>query len=87
MLCYTKHSNSQNPTVDRESEDEWQEWYRLTPIERWQQSMSLWTLYTAQGGSLDPEPDSQSPFDFPELRGTRPVDGRSGMRILRRSRV
>lgn len=64
--------------------DEWQEWYRLSPLERWQESMNLWQQYLAQGGSLDPEPDSQSPFDFPELWGARPVDGRSGLRVLRR---
>jgi hypothetical protein len=54
---------------------EWQEWFRLTPLERWHESSKLWAQYLAQGGSLDPEPDSQSPFDFPELRGTRAVDG------------
>ena len=67
--------------------DEWQEWYRLSPLDRWQESMRLWQQYLAQGGSLDPEPDSQSPFDFPELWGARPVDGRSGLRVLRRGGV
>jgi hypothetical protein len=63
--------------------DEWHDWFRLSPLERWHESMKLWPQYLAQGGSLDPEPDSQSPFDFPELRGARPVDGRTGLRILR----
>jgi hypothetical protein len=67
--------------------DEWHEWYRLTPLERWRESEKLWAQYLAQGGSLDPEPDSQSPFDFPELRGARPVDGRAGLRVLRRGGV
>jgi hypothetical protein len=67
--------------------DEWQEWYRLTPQQRWRETEKLWAQYLAQGGSLDPEPDSQSPFNFPELWSTRPVDGRPGMRILRRGRV
>jgi hypothetical protein len=67
--------------------DEWQEWYRLKPLDRWRESMKLWARYIAMGGSLDPEPDSQSPFDFPELRGPRPVDGRPGMRVLRRGGV
>ncbi|MBN8247262.1 MAG: hypothetical protein J0L84_07440 [Verrucomicrobia bacterium] len=68
-------------------ESEAQDWLRLTPLERWRESMVLWTQYLAQGGSLDPEPDSQSPFDFPELRGARPVDGRAGLRVLRRGGV
>ena len=67
--------------------DEWQEWFRLAPLDRWNESMKLWPQYLAQGGSLDPEPDSQSPFDFPELRGARPVDGRSGLRVLRRGGI
>lgn len=77
----------QHTCMQTDLADEWQEWFRLTPLERWQESMKLWAQYLAQGGSLDPEPDSQSPFDFPELRGPRPVDGRSGLRILRRGEV
>lgn len=42
--------------------DEWMEWYRMTPAERWQASEILWEAYIAMGGSLDPEPDTQSPF-------------------------
>jgi hypothetical protein len=42
-------------------EEEWQAWYRLTPEQRWDESMKLWEFYRAMGGSLDPEPDSQSP--------------------------
>jgi hypothetical protein len=70
--------------MQHDSSDEWQEWFRLGPLERWNESMKLWAQYLAQGGSLDPEPDSQSPFNFPELQGSRPVDGRSGLRVLRR---
>jgi len=44
-------------------EDEWLEWYSLTPEKRWQESSKLWTFYLSTGSSLDPEPDSQSPFD------------------------
>ena len=42
--------------------DEWMEWYRMTPAERWRMSGQLWEVYVAMGGSLDPEPDTQSPF-------------------------
>jgi hypothetical protein len=44
--------------------DEWMEWYRMTPAERWRASGQLWDVYVAMGGSLDPEPDTQSPFNF-----------------------
>ena len=45
--------------------DEWAEWYRLTPVQRWLESEKLWQTYLALGGSLDPEPDTQSPFFDP----------------------
>lgn len=45
------------------TDDEWQAWYRLTPQERWRESMKLWEFYLAMGGSLDPEYDPQSPFN------------------------
>ncbi len=67
--------------------DEWIEWYKLTPLERWEETEKLWSQYMSMGGSLDPEPDSQSPFDFPELRGSRPIDGRSGLRVIRSGRI
>ena len=41
---------------------EWAEWYAMTPQERWAESMKLWEHYLAIGGSLDPDPDPQSPF-------------------------
>ena len=68
-------------------EDEWLDWYRLTPEERWAESMKLWEHYVAIGGSLDPEPDTQSPFYDGRPPGPCPVDGRPGVRVLRRSRV
>lgn len=40
----------------------WIDWYRMTPLERWEASEKLWAEYLALGGSLDPEVDSQSPF-------------------------
>ena len=67
--------------------DEWAEWYRLTPVQRWLESEKLWQTYLALGGSLDPEPDTQSPFFDSDASSTSAAHGRSGMRILRRSRV
>lgn len=42
--------------------EEWAEWYSLTPMERFRESEKLWETYLSLGGSLDPEPDTQSPF-------------------------
>ncbi len=54
-------------------EGEWAEWYRLTPAHRWLESEKLWQTYLALGGSLDPEPDTQSPFFDPKgARQTSP---------------
>ncbi len=68
-------------------EDSWREWYRLTPLQRWHESTKLWQFYLRIGGSLDPEPDPQSPFDAFLPRGAAPAYGRSGLRVLRRGRV
>jgi hypothetical protein len=67
--------------------EEWAEWYRLTPARRWRETEKLWHSYLMLGGSLDPEPDTQSPFFDPRTPGARPSHGRPGMRIVRRGRV
>jgi hypothetical protein len=67
--------------------DEWAEWYRLTPAQRWAETSRLWQTYLALGGSLDPEPDTQSPFFDARARGSVPADGRPGLRVIRRSVV
>lgn len=75
--------------IDPEEEvgPEWAEWYRLSPAERWEESQKLWSTYLTLGGSLDPEPDPQSPFfDADEWR-TLFADGRPGLRVVRRSGV
>lgn len=67
--------------------DEWAEWYRLTPLQRWAESEKLWQIYLALGGSLDPEPDTQSPFVDPNA--PRPVDSVEvrDFRVIRRWKV
>ena len=67
--------------------EEWAEWYRLSPVERWRESERLWQIYFHIGGSLDPQPDTQSPFFDQSAPRTRPLNGRPGVRVLRRSRV
>ena len=68
-------------------EGEWADWYRLTPQERWEESQKLWETYLALGGSLDPEPDTQSPFFDPEAPCQGASDGRPGLRVLRRGGI
>jgi hypothetical protein len=61
---------------------EWAEWYRLTPLQRWLESEKLWQTYLALGGSLDPEPDTQSPFfDAREARSVSPKQRRIERRV------
>jgi len=67
--------------------EEQAEWYSMTPMERWRESSKLWEIYLSLGGSLDREPDTQSPFFDPEAPSSRPVDGRSGLRVVRRGGV
>jgi hypothetical protein len=69
------------------TEEEWLAWYRLRPAERWEQSQNLWSTYLALGGTLDREPDSQSPFDDPEAWRQSATHGRPGVRVLRRRGV
>lgn len=62
------------------------EWFvaaSQTPAERFEESAKLFANYLALGGSLDPEPDLQSPFYDPETSGSRPVDGGTGLRAVR----
>jgi hypothetical protein len=67
--------------------EELAEWYALTPLERWAEAAKLWEVYLSLGGSLDLEPDTQSPFFDGETACARPVDGRSGLRVVRRGGV
>ena len=77
------------PVIDLEElvGAEWAEWYRLTPVQRWLESEKLWQTYLALGGSLDPEPDTQSPFYDPQAPRPRPAHGRAGLRVSRRRRA
>ena len=67
--------------------EEQEEWAMLSPQERWQESERLWEIYLEMGGSLDPQPDSQSPFDFEELQRAIPAYRRTGMHSIRSGRV
>jgi hypothetical protein len=64
--------------------EEWQEWAKLTPIERFRESEKIFAQYLATGGSLDPDPDPTSPFYDPDQWNPRAAQGRADLRILRR---
>jgi hypothetical protein len=64
--------------------DEWKEWISLTPLERFRRSEQKFAEYLAMGGSLDPDPDPTSPFDFPELWNPSAALKRAGLRVVRR---
>jgi hypothetical protein len=68
-------------------EPEWAEWYRMTPQERWRESEKLWATFIALGGSLEPEPDTQSPFFDPDAPTPAPSAGRLHLHVTRRLRV
>ena len=44
--------------------DEDREWLSITPRQRFLETTKLWRLYLSLGGSLESEPDPQSPFYF-----------------------
>ncbi|MDP2922833.1 MAG: hypothetical protein Q8O30_03820 [Candidatus Omnitrophota bacterium] len=52
------------PKRNSEFIDEEKEWISITPRQRILETTKLWQLYLALGGSLDTEPDPQSPFYF-----------------------
>ena len=65
---------------------EWAEWYILSPGERFLESARLWETYLAFGGSLEPEPDTQSPFFDPKEWRENASHG-AGLHIIRRSGI
>ncbi len=68
-------------------EPEWAQWYLMTPQERWRESERLWEVYLELGGTLDPEPDTQSPFFDAEEWREISTGGRTSVRLIRRSGV
>lgn len=76
-----------SPALERSVDPEVLDWYRLSPQERWTESMRLWDTYRLLGGQLEPESDSQSPFYDAGARRRGPADGRTGLRSVRRSGV
>ena len=76
-----------SPALEQCVDPEVLDWYRLSPQERWTESMRLWDTFRLLGGQLDPESDSQSPFHDAGAPRGGPADGRTGVRAVRRSGV
>ena len=72
----------QGPGTDF-SDDDFREWYMLSPVERFAESQRLWSTFLLLGGTCEPEPDSQSPFYFAQEEGLGAPDGRPGMHPVR----
>ena len=67
--------------------EEWVAWFYLSPRERWDESSRLWHTFLILGGTLDPEPDTQSPFYDPQAQRPGASHGWPGLRVVRRSGV
>jgi hypothetical protein len=67
--------------------EEWAEWYRMTPQERFRESMKLWDNFLALGGTLGPEPDSESPFFDEEEWREDFANRRPSVRVVRRGGI
>lgn len=76
-----------SPALEACVDPEVLDWYRLTPQERWAESMRLWDTFRLLGGQLEPESDSQSPFYDAGSRRGGPAHGRPGLHSVRRSGV
>ena len=77
-----------SPAMERCVEEEVLEWYRMSPQERWAESMRLWDTFYLLGGQLEPDVfDSQGPFYDAGAQDGDPADPRRSLRALRRSGV
>lgn len=72
---------------DNGADSEWAEWQRLSPAERWHETDRLWETYLMLGGSLEDEPDTQSPSFDESAQRALPADGRPGVHIIGRGGV
>jgi len=85
---YTGGDPSRGPLIDYENfcAGEWIDWYDLSPAERWSESARICQQYFEAGVSLDPAPNTQSPFDDPETWCEGAADGRAGLHFVRSGR-
>jgi hypothetical protein len=82
-LAVPQSRSTYEPDEDPETLERWS----LTPAQRFVESQKLWVTFLALGGSLDPEPDWQSPFYFAETPHPQPAHGRASLHSVRGRRV
>jgi len=58
--------NKEKAYLEESANEEMLDWFRLSPGERFIESMKLWEVFILLGGSYEPEPDTQSPFHIPK---------------------
>lgn len=73
--------------IEQICDPEWAEWACMTPQERWRETEKLWNIFLTLGGSLDPEPDTQSPFNNAFTTSPMSSNGRTGLRVVRRGGI
>ena len=64
--------------------EEWAEWMRMSPSQRWVASNRLWDTFTTLGGRLSDDADSDGPVRNAEARGAVAAHGRPSVHPLRR---
>ena len=80
-------SDGETVSLEQVCSGEWLDWYRLSPLHRLNESQKLWSTYFALGGLLDTESDQQSDFNPSETSSAGAVNGRPGLRVIRRSGI
>jgi len=78
---------ARSPAIEKCVEEEVLEWYRMTPLERWEESMRLWSTFRLIGGRLRPDPAIQTLARDAQTRGASRADGRTPVRVIRRGGV
>jgi hypothetical protein len=75
-----------SPAMEGCVDEEVLEWYRMTPQERWAESMRLWDIFYLLGGRLESNHfDSQGPFyDVSRQSDVDPSDEGPSLTSLRR---
>jgi hypothetical protein len=75
-----------SPAIEKCVEEEALEWYRMTPQERWEESMRLWSTFRLLGGRFEPG-ELRSAFHDMRARPAGPDAGLAPVRVTRRGGI